>query len=45
MNVAWLKSSDYEAEGKSGITTVDIAELGTNNIVLIDEGHRGWREM
>lgn len=26
---------------KSGITTVDIAELGTNNIVLIDEGHRG----
>lgn len=26
---------------KSGITTVDIAELGTNNVVLIDEGHRG----
>jgi hypothetical protein len=26
---------------KSGITTVDIAELGTNNIILIDEGHRG----
>ena len=26
---------------KTGITTVDIAELGTNNIVLIDEGHRG----
>jgi len=26
---------------KSGITTVDIAELGTNNIVMIDEGHRG----
>lgn len=26
---------------KSGITTVDVAELGTNNIVLIDEGHRG----
>lgn len=26
---------------KTGITTVDIAELGTNNIILIDEGHRG----
>lgn len=26
---------------KSGVTTVDVAELGTNNIVLIDEGHRG----
>ena len=26
---------------KTGILTVDIAELGTNNIVLIDEGHRG----
>lgn len=26
---------------KSGITTVDIAELGINNVVLIDEGHRG----
>lgn len=26
---------------QSGVTTVDIEELGTNNIVLIDEGHRG----
>lgn len=26
---------------QSGVTTIDIAELGTNNIVLIDEGHRG----
>ena len=26
---------------KTGVTTIDIAELGTNNIILIDEGHRG----
>lgn len=26
---------------QSGVTTIDIEELGTNNIVLIDEGHRG----
>lgn len=26
---------------KTGVTTIDIAELGTNNILLIDEGHRG----
>ena len=26
---------------KTGVTTVDVAELGTNNLILIDEGHRG----
>ena len=42
-------SGDWEVEvveitklkEKTGVTTVDVAELGTNNLILIDEGHRG----
>lgn len=26
---------------KAGVTTVNVEEFGTNNIVLVDEGHRG----
>jgi hypothetical protein len=26
---------------KSGVTTVDVAQFGKNNVVMVDEGHRG----
>ena len=26
---------------QSGVTTVDVAEFGKNNVVMVDEGHRG----